>query len=412
MKIAIYDNLANNAYIQAKVLRRHRLKVDLILDSQDRFIMSDPRWEEISVEVSKEKQDSYQLPSLRVPWVRNLDSHPSKWVKLFLSLKHPRALVWALRFGGWQGVRYLMMHASEIELMSKYDLLITYGLGPILAAALGKRFIAATWGGDISIVPFYDTHPGEPAINRSLAKMQRQGYRSAFRIFLSEPRYLEYASRLNLTDRSVFQPLLVDIVRYSPFSHDLRAQKIRQKYLRAGEKHLIFMPSRQDWVWKGSDQAFKGLAKLKRHDFRILTSGWGTDYNRSIKLAKKLGLEDRVTFSKEIFSKRRLLDYYRAADMVLDQFTLDSYGTAGLEAMSTGKPLVISLNEDNYRRYFSAPPPVVNVHSPDEIASKIEELLERGYRAKQLGLRERSWVVRNHYREAVQQMRKEISGRV
>ena len=47
VRIAIFDNLANNAYIQAKAFHKRGIPVDLVLNPLDTFAMSDPRWEDL-----------------------------------------------------------------------------------------------------------------------------------------------------------------------------------------------------------------------------------------------------------------------------------------------------------------------------------------------------------------------------
>src|SRR5436190_24229065 len=71
MRIAIFDNLANSAYIQAKLFNRLGQRADLILDPFDHYVMSDPRWEELDMELPTDQLNDPALPECAVPgWVR------------------------------------------------------------------------------------------------------------------------------------------------------------------------------------------------------------------------------------------------------------------------------------------------------------------------------------------------------
>ena len=72
LRIAIFDNLANSAYIQAKAMRRLGQAADLVLDPLDDYAMSDPRWEDLDLELPNDKLFAPSLPPADLPdWVRS-----------------------------------------------------------------------------------------------------------------------------------------------------------------------------------------------------------------------------------------------------------------------------------------------------------------------------------------------------
>lgn len=95
-------------------------------------------------------------------------------------------------------------------------------------------------------------------------------------------------------------------------------------------------------------------------------------------------------------SKARLLRYYRAADIVADQFTVGSYGASSLEAMSCSRPLLIHLDPARFDGRFDELPPVINVSEADEIADALRRLLEDAQLRSSVGEQGRRWVVENH----------------
>jgi glycosyltransferase involved in cell wall biosynthesis len=133
----------------------------------------------------------------------------------------------------------------------------------------------------------------------------------------------------------------------------------------------------------------------------LVCAGWGADLERSRALAAGLGLGDRVRFLPHALSKTRLLRHYRAADVVLDQFVVGSYGTSALEAMSAGAPLLIHLEPERFAAVFDEFPPVGNCRTPDEIAGWLRRLFGDPGERERLGADGRRWVVEHHGDELV-----------
>lgn len=120
-----------------------------------------------------------------------------------------------------------------------------------------------------------------------------------------------------------------------------------------GRKQIIFNPARMGLA-KGCDitiEAFK-LVKEKFPDALLLMSGsgniidWGLTQNKDIaffvSLIKHLGLEESVyinTFSID----KEMPELYRLADVVVYPSSVEEpFGLAMLEAMASGKPIVVT----------------------------------------------------------------------
>ena len=77
MRVAVYDNLANNGVNHVRGLRRVGVDAHVVPDPRDEFAMSDPRWEEIDVELPSDRLVRSNLPPVKLPeWVRLPDSPP------------------------------------------------------------------------------------------------------------------------------------------------------------------------------------------------------------------------------------------------------------------------------------------------------------------------------------------------
>jgi glycosyltransferase involved in cell wall biosynthesis len=420
MRIAVFENLANSAYILTKVLRRHGQPADLVLDPFDRYVMSDPRWEDLDAELPTDRLDTAALPAGELPeWVRyqpgalggDARGRAERAARALAAAPGMRREVrLAMRVAGWRGALMVLERAWVVRTLAGYDCVIAYGMGPAWAAFAGVPYLAETWGGDITMLPFYDTgdwegHETVPleephAARFAEARLQRLGYDRAGRILLTDPRFVPFAERLGHTAKTVHLGFFIDTEKYAPGPEpELRASLLGDR-----DGPILFMPSRQDWYWKGSDRLLRGFAEAAAsHPGAVLVcAGWGADLERSQRLIAELGIGDRVRLLPYAMSKGRLRRYYRAADVVADQFTVGSYGGSALEAMSCARPLLIHLDRERFEGRFEAFPPVVNVSEPGEIARALDELFGDGEARARVGDGAREWVVANHGPSLVQ----------
>jgi glycosyltransferase involved in cell wall biosynthesis len=417
VRIGVFENLANSAYIVTKVLRQNGHAAELILDPFDRYVMSDPRWEDLDLELPTDQLAEHDLPEVELPdWVRRQPgtaraapsdgrSRPERAVRALAGAPRMAPQVrLALRVAGWRGALMLLERAWVVRTLAQYDCVIAYGAGPAWAAFAGVPYVAETWGGDITMVPFYDTGdweshetvplPGPPADMFAEARLQRLGYERAGRILLTDPRFFPYAERLGHADKCEHMGFFIDTEKYAPGPEP----ELRRELLGDRDGPIVFMPSRQDWFWKGSDRLLRGFAQASRdHPGAVLVCpGWGADLDRSRQLIAELGIGERTRLLPSAMSKGRLRRYYRASDIVADQFTVGSYGGSALEAMSCARPLLIGLDRDRFEGRFDTFPPVVNVSEPEEIGRALTELFGDADARRRVGEQARDWVVANH----------------
>lgn len=410
MRIAVFDNLANSAYIVTKALRQLGHDADLVLDPVDRHVMSDPRWEDLELELPTGRlADAAALPDHPLPdWVlakpipRRRGAHMAR-----LAAAAPGAamrLRWAARAAGSRGALLVLDRAWVVRTLRRYDCVIAYGMGPAWAAIADVPCVAMTWGGDITMVPFYDTGdweghetlqlPGPRRELSALAKLQRLGYSRSGRIVLTDPRFIPFAERLGHTAKTVRMGFFIDTEKYAPGAEP----ELRRQLLNGRDGLIVFMPSRQDWFWKGSDRLLHGFARATagRDDIVLVCAGWGADLERSERLMAELDIRARVRLLPYAMSKARLRRYYRAADIVADQFMVGSYGGSALEAMSCARPVLIHLEPARFEGGGALFPPVVNVGEPEAIGAALGTLLSDHEERRRVGERARDWVAANH----------------
>lgn len=91
---------------------------------------------------------------------------------------------------------------------------------------------------------------------------------------------------------------------------------------------------------------------------------------------------------------RKMREEVQGADIVVDQFSVGSYGAFACEAMAAGRPVVAYLDE-HLSDAIGEQPPIVNTRA-DQVATAIEELLDDRDRAVKLGAEAVAYVRKYH----------------
>jgi glycosyltransferase involved in cell wall biosynthesis len=204
------------------------------------------------------------------------------------------------------------------------------------------------------------------------------------------------------TSRSVWRldptviPNAVDVERFHP---KVRGDAARQRHGIGPEEPLILFVGRLV-RHKGIEYLLQALHHV---DARLLIVGTG-DYAPELRiLTSAMGLEDRVVFAGWVDS-RELPSYYAACDLfVLPSVSrLEAFGIAALEAMASGKPVVVSdvpgvreVITDGEEGLLAEP------MDPLDLASKMRELLADSRRRRQMGQKGRRKVVKTFTVERV-----------
>jgi glycosyltransferase involved in cell wall biosynthesis len=107
-------------------------------------------------------------------------------------------------------------------------------------------------------------------------------------------------------------------------------------------------------------------------------------------------LKDRFLFLPPV-GKRRLIDYYRSCDAVIDQFVYGYYGGTGLEASAVGKPVVMRIRPEHYGPLYDGDvAPVWNATTPAEAAAGVAALADSPALRAETGRLMREWLLRTH----------------
>jgi D-inositol-3-phosphate glycosyltransferase len=184
--------------------------------------------------------------------------------------------------------------------------------------------------------------------------------------------------------------ILAPGVDHALFSPGDRAQARRAVGLDPSSRVLLFAGRIQRL--KGLDLAVESLARLRRRDaFLVVVGGpsgahGDTELARVRRLAKELGLDDRVRFVQPQ-PHETLSTYYRAADVCLVPSRSESFGLVALEAAACGTPVIASavgglrsLVDDGVTGFL------VDGRDSNAFASRIDRVLDEPGLAARLSL--------------------------
>ena len=354
--------MANDAYNIVKYMRAVGMDVDLILNKQD-FGMSFPQWED---GLFRGNVDPYQVDKGALETLDSLQT----WIR-----------VWDQDRFGPGVIGRAAKRVDLFRLLKDYDIIEAHVPAAIYAQFLNVPYIVY----DAGWIRCF------PSSDQPWDKLARRGYMKACAVLVTNPDTFWIFDKLPFVTRTVFMPFVIDLDIYRPLRTTQRSQFECDL--------LLFAPSRQSWKEKGNEKLLLGYSKFLKScnpHFRplLVMVDWGPDAERSKTLAMDLTLSEHVQFIKPVH-KRELVQYYNAADAILDQFTLGSYGTAAPEAMACEKPVIMYYSEKAFRRTFGELPPLLNAYNPEDIEKQLTQCVDHSFRME-IGKKSRQWVEKHH----------------
>ena len=414
MRVVHIGNIANNGYINTKLLRRAGIEADVIFD--ERHILSRPEWEDAPLPGAYAYYQPLDDEARRAGWA------PPEWAR------PARDLRTAGRFKGdlpLRALRRAVRHvAPTYRRLAPLYAPLERELGALTRLDVAKALFVSAYF-DLSVGPLaqlagrydamqaYATHPVFPLLSTprwpyvafehgTMREIPFEGtwrgrllslaYRQARKVIITNPDVIASARRLGL-ENYVFIPHPLDEEKYRPGPSTLRAQLEAE-----GVDFVLLCPSRHDWQIKGTDRMLRAFAELVRTDrpnALLLLNEWGAEVERSRALIDELGIGRNVRWLQPL-PKLRLIDAYRAADVVLDQFLIGTFGAVAPEAMACGTPVVMAFDSELHRWCFSELPPVVDGRTPEQIYAALRRLAEDEDERERLGRRGRAWIERHH----------------
>ena len=285
----------------------------------------------------------------------------------------------------YSGIRLHFLWAKELNC---YDVIYSASL-PIAAYFSGRPYCYFAVGGDLQI----DCGRGD-----NYGEIMALSVNAARFLHVSNPHAIGHSRRLGFTN-GVYLPYPMDSAdRYCPGNGQHRAEWAEQ----FGEGVYVLTTSRLDKDVKGfGDDFLQTLFSIasQRKEVRFIFLSWGNHAEEFKKRIADSGLDHQLIVLLPV-GKKRLIDYYRSCDIVLDQLVYGYYGATALEAAAIGKPVVMKQREEHYGPLYDGDvAPVSDVNNPAELEQALLSLIDNPERRKDQGIAMRSWLVRNHGEE-------------
>lgn len=401
LRLAFSVNMAQNMYKWATLARSRCAEADLFLHPLDRTALNRPEWEEFDGEFGEVMDgDAFiqRHPGLhtRVPYHeipmddRGLLNHI---INSRLDLGKVGLLLGLL--GATPTVRYepLLSYAGFYlyyrwaQALSRYDAIHTTS-APAAAYFSGRPYTFCSVGGDLQM---------DACRRDDHGALMRVAVASARFIFLSNPHTLGYCRRLGVAN-AVYLPYPFDSTRYCPGEPVAR----REWQAKWGPGFYVLSTARLDTEAKGQGaELLDALFRLAqgRPSLRFVVLRWGLHAKEFEAKVRESGLARQFIILSPV-GKKRLIDYYRSCDAVLDHFVYGYYGATALEAASIGRPVIMRLRDEHYRPLYAGDvAPVENASTPEEVTRALVRLMDQEEYRQEKGEAIRQWLQRNHGEE-------------
>jgi glycosyltransferase involved in cell wall biosynthesis len=402
LRIGLYGGVANNMYVFAHAFARAGHTVRFIRERAERFAFSQPVWEDVALAWTQEDMtaasqgswDAWSATEARVGW-----QAPS-W------LIDP----WTTGFPAWMAPFRQRVHWAACQAMRQCDIVLVCGIDATLLAWLsGRPYVVWPHGGDIRFAAGIDGNQSTSPVTATKRRLLRRAYQQALWVGTHDPTGVgghlgDLVARM--TDVR-FRRLAIPMRLQPRLAADERRSQRSALLAELGlppvdAPQVAVIPSRLDFEWKGHDRLIAALALLPA-DQRpyLIASGWGRHQDDMRGQIAEAGLLDRISFLPGPVSKPLLYRLFQSADFAIDQFCMGSYGTAAVEAMSVGTPVMMHIAGAAFAARGWEAPPVLNADRPETIAALLSDLATGKCDLDAASIAVTDWMSRVHAEQSV-----------
>jgi len=295
--------------------------------------------------------------------------------------------------------------------LADYNILVGCGYVPAYCLKAGRNLdIFVPYGGDIGIALKYRFFFPWHIIREWLAtycqrrSVSRQKIVHQIKNNYYYPRILKYLKEAEQWDNVV--PMVYDpeysqeaINKLLYSTHWIREfQKVREQceiMLFSSVRH-VFNLDHSEPAAKGTDILLRGIALFRLRNpkvkIRLVTMEYGQDVMASKALASEIGISDIIKWFPQMYRKD-LMAGLSLSDIAFGEFVhVWHSGGCIYESLVSGKPLVMKRSDrtndaSSGRNLF----PVMEAHSPESIAQRIEQYLHSPNEFVECGKQGRRW---------------------
>jgi glycosyltransferase involved in cell wall biosynthesis len=259
------------------------------------------------------------------------------------------------------------------------------------------------------VVYEHGTIRGLPFQPTALWQLCALSYRQAEHVFITNADAIHAAGKLGV-ERITFVP---HPINEDHLDEDQEARSLRQR-LRADldSDFVVFHPARQDWtdqrdpVWeKGNDTFIRGFARFVC-DVNPRAAAVMVEWGRSVDRSRRL-LADLGVAARVRWIRpqpnRSMVRWMHAADVVADQFLVGAFGGITPKALACRRPVMLKLDEPTHRWCFPELPPVLNAADERTVFEQLNRIYRHPDVAGEFGSQGQSWYRRHHSNDVVRE---------
>ena len=397
IRIGFFGNMANNHYCAVKALRKIGVAAELVLEDTfiDNYLMNRPFWQDLCLETAT-VEDAYVFEKeWRQPtYVHKKQFDPSLASKFSNTGSYGEVQALYKQHFGQELAADLAVLLTQhmgywpyLQAFRQFDICLFSSAAIPLAVFCPKPFIVIPSGGDINLMPYWETVSGF---------LTRGAYTRADAVF-SLSFYAESIRRLSLSHKTLYIPFI-----NAPDSSETGESSvtIRKRWGVSKNSLCILCGCRQNWEWKGNDLLLRAFARFTHPSAYLILAHWGQDLEKTKKYIDELGISTKV-FWEPVSSRPLLFQKMQAADVVCDQFVMDGFGTTIVESLCAGTP-VIAREQLGSCLPGQNPPPILPAKSEDDILQHLQALSSQKYR-NSVGCLSKKWAMEERYSPALAQ---------
>lgn len=344
MKILFAGNVANNGYMEARLMRKNGFDAYVLL----------------------EKNPPQNYDPLRFD--PNLNNYPD-WVLFYDKNK-----------SSWK--------IDILKIMRSFDIIQGHYDQVIFGFFSRKPLVSQIVGSDLT----------ELAITNSIrGRLLRFAYKNSKAVLFDGPTQKPILDRLKIK-KIIFFPMLFDTEFFKP-------QKTPKGEFSG--KFVVFHPTYLDWNVKGNDILIKGFTNFVKTNPQsiLIIVDRGIDAKRTHDLVKKLSIEKNVHFLLGPLTSTTLRKYYNLSDVVADQFCAGNLGAIARETLCSGKPLLTYYLEKEYASLYGEAQPAINASNVSEVSQQLK-LLQNENTRNDFEKKGIAWANKYHSQELIFQRMK------